>query len=316
MHGHHHHHEPASYNRAFAIGIALNAAYILLEAGAGFAVNSLALLADAGHNLSDVLGLLLAWAAHVAVRAKSTAYRTYGWRGTSILAALANALILLLVTGGIAWEAIQRFQSPSPISGWVVVAVAAIGVLVNTATAMLFYSGCQHDLNIRGAFLHMAADAGVSLAVVISGVLFMSYGWLWIDPITSLIVVAMIFISTWGLLRDSLDLALHAVPKKIQLAEVHAFLVNLPGVELAHDLHVWGLSTTETALTVHLVMPRVENNDEFLALVTHELHDRFNIEHATIQIERDVESAWCQHQDCGGAVTTSNAEAVASANEG
>jgi len=295
----HHHHGPTSYNRVFAIGVALNVAYILLEAGAGFAFNSLALLADAGHNLSDVLGLFLAWGAHVLSRAKPTPNRTYGWRGSSILAAITNALVLLFVTGGIAWEAIQRFGNPAPVAGWVVIGVALAGVLINGITAMMFYKGCQDDLNIRGAFLHMAADAGVSLAVAISGVVILIWGFTWIDPITSLIVVAMIFLGTWGLLRESLDLALHAVPKGIHLPDVSTFLGDLPGVEAVHDLHVWAMSTTEPALTAHLVMPDVQDDDAFLFTATHELHERFGIEHVTIQIERNASA--CQHAEgCGG----------------
>ena len=228
MHDHHHHHGPANYNRAFAVGITLNVAYILVEAGAGFWVNSLALLADAGHNLSDVLGLLLAWGAHVLSRVRPTDRRTYGLRGSSILAALANGLLLLVVTGGIAWEAIQRFGSPAEVKGSTVIWVAAIGVVINLATAMLFVKG-QDDLNIRGAFLHMAADAAVSLGVVIAGVGIAIWGWSWIDPVMSLIVAAVIFAGTWTLFRESLDLALHAVPKGIDLGRGQKVLRRLTG---------------------------------------------------------------------------------------
>lgn len=290
----HHHRGRANYNRAFAIGIALNVFYILVEAGAGLYVNSLALLADAGHNLSDVLGLLLAWGAHVLSRVKPTDRRTYGWRGTSILAALANGLILLVVTGGIAWEAIQRFGNPSAVTGPTVILVAAIGVAINAITAMFFFHG-QDDLNIRGAFLHMVADAAVSMGVVIAGIAISIWGWMWMDPTVSLIVAAIIFYGTWGLFRESLDLALHAVPKGIDLGEVRRFLEDLTGVEVVHDLHVWAMSTTEPALTAHLVKPEVQDEDEFLFNTSHELHKHFGIEHVTLQIERNLESPICQH---------------------
>jgi len=295
----HHHHAPANYNRAFAIGIALNVLYILVEAGAGLWVNSLALLADAGHNLSDVLGLLLAWGAHVLSGVAPTDRRTYGWRGSSILAALANGLMLLLVTGGIGWEALRRFGSPIDVHGPVVIGVAAMGVLINGATAMLFFHGGKDDLNIRGAFLHMAADALVSLGVVIAGICISVWGWEWMDPTVSLIVAVVIFLSTWSLFRESLDLALHAVPKGIDLAEVRDYLEGLPGVAVVHDLHVWGMSTTEAALTAHLVKPDVEDDDIFLFETSHELHDRFGIEHVTLQIERNVDSPICQQAQPG-----------------
>ena len=290
----HHHHGPTDYNRAFAVGVGLNVAYILLEAGAGLYVNSLALLADAGHNLSDVLGLLLAWGAHVVARVKPTDRLTYGWRSTSILAALANGLILLVVTGGIAWEAIQRFGAPNPVPGTIVIWIAAIGVLINGVTAMFFFHGGQQDLNIRGAYLHMAADAAVSLGVVVAGIGMLYGGWLWLDPLISLVVAVIIFLGTWGLFRESLSLAMHAVPKGIELSEVRAFLEDLPGVEVVHDLHVWAMSTTEPALTAHLVKPDVADEDEFLFNASHELHKRFGIEHVTLQIERDVDSPMCQ----------------------
>ena len=292
---HDHHHGPSNYNRAFALGIALNLVYILVEAGAGVYGNSLALLADAGHNLSDVLGLLLAWGAHILSRVKPNDRRTYGWRGTSILAALINGLLLLVVTGGIAWEALQRFGNPTLISGPLVVGVASVGVIINSITAMLFFGGMKHDLNIRGAYLHMAADAAVSLGVVISGIAIILGGWTLVDPFMSLVVAAVIFAGTWELLRESLDLALHAVPKGIDLAEVRNYLESLPDVEVVHDLHVWAMSTTEPALTAHLVKPVVVDEDEFLFTTSQELHERFGIEHVTLQIERDVDSPMCQH---------------------
>ena len=262
---HQHCHGPANYDRAFAIGISLNLAYIFLEAGAGFYNGSLALLADAGHNLSDVLGLLLAWGAYVLAKLRPTNRRTYGWRGSSILAAMLNGLILLVVTGGIGWEAIQRFASPHEVSGPIVIGVAAIGVVINALTAMLFFRGGKHDLNIRGAYLHMAADAAVSLAVVVSGIAIHFWGLSWIDPAMSLLVAGVILLSTWGLFRESVDLLLHAVPKHIDIVRVKRCLEGLPDVVEVHDLHVWAMSTTEPALTAHLVRPIVENEDQFLA---------------------------------------------------
>lgn len=291
---HDHHHEPANYNRAFALGVALNVIYILVEVAFGLLVNSLALLADAGHNLSDVLGLLVAWAAHLLARIKPTERFTYGWRSTSIFAALFNALVLLVAVGGIAWEAIRRFGQPAPIDPATVMWVAGFGVVINTATALLFLQGRKQDLNLKGAFLHMAADAGVSLGVVVAGVAIAVTGMAWIDPATSLLIAAVILIGTWGLLRDSMHLALQAVPAEINLREVREYLAGLEGVAAVHDLHVWAMSTTETALTVHLVIPHLDNPDHLLAEASHELHERFRIEHVTIQVERDAESARCR----------------------
>jgi cobalt-zinc-cadmium efflux system protein len=298
-HPHHHHspghsHSPANYNKAFAIGVALNTAYIVLEAVFGVLVNSLALLADAGHNLSDVLGLLLAWGAHYLTRIRPTDRRTYGWRSTSILAALLNSLILLLAVGGIAWEAIQRLGQPREITATTVMWVAGVGVVVNAATAMLFFGGRRGDLNIKGAYLHMAADAGISLGVVLAGLGIWLSGWHWIDPLTSLVVAAIILIGTWELFRESIDLILQAVPRNIDLLEVRTCLGNLPGVEHVHDLHIWAMSTTEIALTAHLVKPQAGNDDQLLAEACQQLHDRFGIEHATLQVERDSEAACCR----------------------
>lgn len=285
---HDHDHIPAAhdFNRAFVIGIALNLAFVALEAGFGFWANSLALLSDAGHNLSDVLGLLLAWAASYLSGRQPTARRTYGLRRSSILAALLNAILLLVAIGGIAWEAIRRIQHPEPVSGPTVMGVAAAGVVINTITALLFMAGRKRDLNIRGAYLHMAADAGVSAAVVLAGLVIWFTGWLWIDPAASLVVVAVIAIATWGLLRESLDLALDAVPAGIDPAAVEAYLASLPGIAGVHDLHVWGMSTTESALTVHLVKPDGQLDDCLLLDITRELRVRFGIAHATIQLER------------------------------
>ncbi len=283
--GHGHSHAPASFGRAFAIGIALNAGFIVVEATFGILAHSLALVADAGHNLSDVLGLVLAWGASVLVRRRPTARRTYGLRRSSILAALFNAVFLLVAIGAIAWEALGRFRHPEPVAGGTVIWVALVGIAVNTATALLFMAGRKDDLNIRGAFLHMAADAGVSLGVVVAGLVILLTGWQWLDPVVSLAIVAVILVGTWGLLRDSVNLALDAVPEGIDTAAVTTYLAALPGVTEVHDLHIWAMSTTETALTAHLVIPGIRDGDALLARVCAELHDRFGIEHATVQIE-------------------------------
>ncbi len=292
-HHHNHNHSPSDYNRAFAIGVALNVIYIVVEATYGFLAGSLALLADAGHNLSDVLGLLLAWGANYLVQRKPTQRHTYGWRKSTILAALTNAIILLVAMGGIAWEAVRRFSDPSPVAGKTVIIVAAIGVVINTATALLFLSGRKTDLNIRGAFLHMAADAGVSAGVVLAGVVILATGWPWIDPVVSLTITAIILVGTWGLLRDSFNLALDAVPAGIDPEAVKTYLSDLPGVTGVHDLHIWAMSTSETALTVHLVKPDARDDDTLIEQAGRELHDRFGIEHITIQWERRPELDHC-----------------------
>lgn len=289
MSAHHHRHEhahtPKNYNRAFIIGIVLNTGFVAIEAFYGIIANSLALLADAGHNLSDVLGLVLAWGASILSRRLPTNRHTYGLRRSSILAALFNAIFLLLVTGAIAWEAIQRFYSPSEVAGNVVMSVAAVGIAINTITALMFASGRDRDLNIKGAFLHMAADAIVSLGVVLAGIAIVATGWLWFDPVVSLIIVAVIVFGTWQLLRDSINLALDGVPAGIELLAVRTYLEEIAGVAEVHDLHIWAMSTTETALTVHLVMPQGCPSDAFLTQICQELHDLFGIEHATIQVE-------------------------------
>ncbi len=292
--GHSHDHAPPTHNKAFAIGIALNVGYVVCEAVFGLLNNSLALLADAGHNLSDVLGLLLAWGGYLLAKVEPSDRRTYGWRGSTILAALFNALLLLAAVGAIAWEAVRRFGDPQPVTGTVVMWVAGIGVVVNTITALLFFAGRKRDLNIHGAFLHMAADAAVSVGVVIAGLLISLTGKAWIDPVTSLVVAAVIFASTWGLLKDSVNLAVQAVPKDIDLQHVRSYLAQLPGVEEVHDLHVWAMSTTEVALTVHLLKPDAAGDDDLLAEAEHELHDRFGIEHTTIQFERGTRSVTCR----------------------
>ncbi|MBE9125425.1 MULTISPECIES: cation diffusion facilitator family transporter [unclassified Coleofasciculus] len=282
---HGHEHAPTNYNRAFAIGTALNLGFVIIEALFGFLTQSLALLADAGHNLSDVLGLLLAWGANILAQHPPTKHYTYGLGRSSILAALLNAIVLILVMGGIAWEAIRRFVNPSPVPGITIIVVAAVGVVINTVTALLFMSGRKEDLNIRGAFLHMAADALVSVGVVLAGVAILTTGWLWFDPIVSLIIVVVVVVGTWQLLRDSLRLALDAVPAGIEPQAVRTYLTERPGVAQVHDLHIWAMSTTETALTAHLVMPQGYPGDAFLTETVKELHDHFGVEHATLQVE-------------------------------
>ena len=284
-HGHHHNHAPADFGRAFAIGVALNLAFVLAEAGAGLWAGSLALLADAGHNLSDVLSLVLAWGAAVLAKRAPTSRRTYGLRKATILASLANAVLLLVAVGAIASEAIRRFSDPAEVSAGPVIAVAAIGVVINTATALLFMRGRHDDLNIRGAFLHMAGDAGVSLAVVLGAVVMIYTGLSWIDPALSLLIVAVIVLGTWGLLRDSVDLALDSVPAGIDPAAVRAWLANLPGVADVHDLHIWAMSTTETALTAHVTRPANDDGDDFLHSAGEGLAKRFGIGHVTLQVE-------------------------------
>lgn len=281
-----HGHGPANYDRAFAIGVALNIGFVAVEAIFGILSNSLALLADAGHNLSDVAGLLLAWGAAWLSRRRPTARRTYGFGRSSILAALGNAVLLLVAIGAIAWEAVRRFEDPQPVQGGVVVIVAAIGIAINTATALLFMRGRKGDINIRGAFLHMAADAGVSAGVVLAGLAISATGWLWLDPVVSLAIVAVIAIGTWGLLKDSIAMAIDAVPAGIDRDAVETYLRTLPGVTQVHDLHIWPLSTTSTALTAHLVRAADDRVDDRLtAQITDELRERFGIGHATLQFE-------------------------------
>jgi cobalt-zinc-cadmium efflux system protein len=289
-HGHHHHghghsHAPASFGAAFAVGIALNGGYVLAEVFYGLWSNSLSLLADAGHNLGDVMSLALAWLASRLVRRAPSERYTYGLRSSSILAALTNAVILLLVTGAIALAAIEKLLRPTPTGGATMMAVAAVGVAVNAFTALMFASGRKGDVNIRGAFLHMASDALVALGVVISGGLILITHQLWIDPLASLVIGAVIIAGSWSLMRESLDLALHAVPAGVDRAAVFAYLNALPGVSEVHDLHIWGMSTTETALTAHLVRPAGALDDTLLQRACAELRAKFRVHHATLQIE-------------------------------
>jgi cobalt-zinc-cadmium efflux system protein len=285
-HSHHRHtHGGLDHGRAFSVGIAVNLVYVAAEAGFGLFAGSLALLADAGHNLGDVLGLALAWGAALLSRRRPSQRFTYGLRSSSILAALANAIILLVVTGGIAGEALSRLSHPTPLAGGTVAAVAAIGILVNGGTAMLFARFRHGDLNLRGAFLHMAADALVTAGVVVTGVIIAVTGVLWLDPAVSLAISAVIVYGSWGLIKEATGLALDAVPAGIDATAVRAYLVASPGVAAIHDLHIWGMSTTETALTCHLVMPGGHPGDAALGHLAHELEQRFGIHHATLQIE-------------------------------
>jgi cobalt-zinc-cadmium efflux system protein len=284
-HDHGHDHAPKDLGRAFAVGVALNLGFVVVEVFYGYLAGSLALIADAGHNLSDVFGLLLAWgAAWLSARAP-TRRRSYGYRRSSILAALLNAVVLLIAVGAIVWEAIRRFAAPEPVAGGTVMWVAAVGIAINTATALMFMSGRKDDLNIRGAFLHMTADAAVSLGVVVAAGVIMLTGWLWLDPAVSILISAIITLGTWGLLRDSVNLAMDAVPEGIDPQAVEAYLAGQANVTEVHDLHIWGMSTTETALTVHLVRPGCAVDDGLLARLRHDLDHRFGIAHATIQVE-------------------------------
>lgn len=279
-----HSHAPDDFGWAFAIGASLNTGFVIAELIFGYAANSLALISDAVHNLSDVFALLLAWGAAWLAGRQPTQRHTYGYRRASILAALFNAGLLLVAVGGIVVEAVDRLYSPAPVAGWTVVVVAALGVAVNGFTALLFMRGRHGDLNIRGAYLHMVADAGVSLGVVVAALIIMLTGWLWLDPAISLVIAVVMFWSGWGLARDSVNLALDGVPRGIELVEVRDYLAGLEGVAEVHDLHVWAMSTSETALTAHLVRPG-GTDDAFLHRVCEELAHRFNIHHPTLQIE-------------------------------
>jgi cobalt-zinc-cadmium efflux system protein len=292
--GHAHAHAPASYDRTFALGIGLNIAFVAVELAAGVIANSLALLADAGHNAFDVIGLLLAWGADWLARGQPTERHTYGYRRAPILAALVNAALLLIAVGAMAWEAVQRLWAPEAVASPTIIVVALIGIAINGLTAWMFARGSKHDLNIRGAFLHMATDAIVSLGVVVAGILMLWTNASWIDPAVSLIVAAIILVGTWSLARNAVDLALDAVPAGIDRSAVEAYLAGLPGVSEVHDLHIWALSTRETALTAHLVRPRATLDDRLLAEATRALRERFGIGHATLQIEHGGTEHPCQ----------------------
>lgn len=293
-HEHHHHHHghsaPANPGKAFALALALNFAFVVAEVAAGFVSGSMALMADAGHNFSDVLSLMLGWAASVLSSRPPSARFTYGLKSSSILAAIANAALLWVAVGAILVETIRRFADPAPVAGTTMMIVAAIGIAVNALSALLFVKGSKSDLNLRAAFVHLMADAVVSVGVVGAGLLITLTGIAAIDPITSLLITAAIAWSSWGLLRDSLHMGMLGVPAGIDGAKVRAHLEALPGVERVHDLHIWPMSTTETALTVHLLMPGGQPGDAFLRKLTHDLDHEFGIGHPTIQIENDTDS--------------------------
>lgn len=296
--GHHHHHMPSpdGHGRAFALAIGLNLAFVIVEFTYGFIAHSTALMADAGHNLSDVLGLMLAWGAALLARSAPKGRYTYGLRGSSILAALGNGLLLMVACGAIAWEAVQRIAEPAPVAGATVSIVAAIGVVINGFSAWLFLAGSKGDLNIRGAYLHMAADAALSLGVVISGLAIMYSGWTWIDPIVSLGIVVVIVIGTWSLLRESVQLSMAAVPPNVDAGKVQAFLAGQPGVTEVHDLHIWAMSTTETALTAHLVIPGGYPGDAALDAIERTLRKDHAIHHCTLQVEQGTIHHHCTLQ--------------------
>ena len=288
--GHGHNQAPASFGRAFAIGISLNIAFVAIEAMYGVMSNSMALLADAGHNLSDVLGLVVAWLATVLVKRMPTPRLTYGLRGSSILAALFNAVFLLVAVGALSWEAIQRIATPEPVAGVTVMVAATIGIVINGFTAWLFASGSKGDINLRGAYMHMFADALVSAGVVVAGLVILFTSWAWHDPIVSLVINAVIVWGTWGLLRDSLGMSMAAVPAHIDPVAVKKFLTSQKGVKAVHDLHIWPMSTTETALTCHLLIPGGHPGDKFTHALAHDLSEKFGINHPTIQIEVEADA--------------------------
>lgn len=290
---HAHLHAPEKYDTAFLIGVVVNAGFVVVEAAYGIAAGSMALVSDAGHNFSDVVALILAWSAFRLARSRPTERRTYGLRRATVLASLASAVLLFVALGAVVWEALARLVQPTPLDGVTVIVVAAIGVLVNGVTAYMFLAGRRSDLNIKGAFLHMAADAAISLGVVIAGLVILATGWLWIDPVLALAIAVAILASGFGLLRESLDLAMDAVPRHIDLREVHDFLRGLPDVVDVHDLHVWATSTTETALTVHLVVANAPTGNEMLERIARTLEHRFTIRHPTIQIEIADDDAAC-----------------------
>ncbi len=293
-HTHGHSHGPANYNKAFAIGIVLNAIFVVIESVYGYLSHSLALMADAGHNLSDVLGLLLAWGATYLVKRKPSRAFTYGLKSSSILAALANAILLLVAIGGIAWEAIGRLKDPHSVTASTVMIVAGIGIVINGVTALLFMSGRKSDLNLKGAYLHMLSDALVSVGVALAGLAISLTSLNWIDPVVSLVIAAVIIWGTWGLLKDSVKLALNAVPESINSEAVLLYLKNQKGVSEVHDLHIWAMSTTETALTAHLIIIDGHPGDAYLAKLSHDLEYDFGIHHVTIQIEVGDHGASCR----------------------
>jgi cobalt-zinc-cadmium efflux system protein len=294
--GHGHSHAPATFNRAFAVGVALNVSFVVAEIVYGLSAHSLALISDAGHNASDVLGLLVAWGAIRLGQSRPTSRRTYGYRRSSILAALSNAAMLLFVTGAVTWEAIRRLRHPEPVVATTIMWVAAAGIVINGITALMFFSGRAHDVNVRGAFLHMASDALVAFGVVLAGAAIRATGLLWIDPVVSILIGVVITFGTWGLLKESLNLAMDAVPSHIEPQEVEAFLAATPDVAAVHDLHIWAMSTTETAMTVHLVTPGAGLEDARLAIICDAMKERFGIGHCTIQLEHGDEAHPCAQE--------------------
>ncbi len=298
-HDHHHHHphehaEPGPRSgRAFVVGISLNLAFVVVEVGYGFAAHSLALVADAGHNLGDVLGLGLSWGATFLAQLKPSTRRTFGFRRTTIIASVVNALTLLFVTGGLTWESIQRLRAPVAPEGRTMIAVALLGVVVNTASALLFMKGRDKDLNLRSAFVHLTSDAVLAAGVAVTGAIILATAWTWLDPAVSIVLAITIFVGTWSLMKQSMNLILDAVPEGINPDHVRAFLGALPHVVEVHDLHIWAMSTTETALTAHLVMPNNSCEPTFLTDVCTKLHERFDIDHATLQIDPEEAPAPC-----------------------
>ncbi len=289
---------PEGLNRAFAVGIGLNLAFAAIEWVFGFLSHSSALLADAAHNVSDVLGLGMAWGASAVARRAASSRHTYGLRRATTLAALGNSVLLLTAVGAVVWDAIGRLRAPVEVHGVTMIAVAAAGVIVNSVSALLFWKGRRGDLNVRGAFLHLAADAAISAGVAVAGAVLWRTGWTWLDPVASLSISAVILVGTWGLFKEALHLTLDGVPKGVELERVRAFLAALPGVESVHDLHVWAMSTTEIALTAHLVTPWRDRPPEFLAGLEHELEERFGIAHATVQLEPSGAAACPRDAGC------------------
>lgn len=296
-HHSHHHHAPKQFNKAFGIAIALNLGFVIVEAFYAIVAHSMALLGDAGHNLGDVLGLIIAWVAAWLLTRPGSSQFSYGYRRTTILSALLNALILVFTCGVIVYESIVKLIHPVAVNEPIIIIVALIGVVINGSTALLFMRGVHDDLNIRGTFIHLAGDALISIGVVIAAVIILLTHWVWLDPVVGLLIVLMILLSTWGLLRDSLKMVLDAVPPHIDLEQVRQYLLAIPGVESIHDLHIWALSTQQNALTAHLVMPKAKLSDKAMQKTSHELAHQFNINHSTIQVETGDPAHPC-HAQC------------------
>jgi cobalt-zinc-cadmium efflux system protein len=288
-----HDHGPREYGRAFAIGIALNLAFVVVEVVSGIVAHSVALLADAGHNVGDVVGLAMSWGATALASLKPSSRRTFGFRRTTIVASVTNALILLFMTGARTWESVRRLVSPAPTEGKIMIVVAFVGAVVNAGSALLFMERGHKDLNVRSAFLHLASDAVLAVGVAAAGAIILATGWLWLDPAVSIVLAMTILVGTWSLMRKSMNLMLDAVPEGIDPDQVRTFLEALPGVIEVHDLHIWAMSTTETALTAHLVMPHSSRDPAFLSTVCKNLHDEFDIDHSTLQIDPEEAPSPC-----------------------